>query len=127
MELKTTISACFPDSGPPRGRITRILDISPARPDLFNAAQRVFRSGTPILSYALGASRAARVIFGPFHYISNFSRATEPHAFLFLGIFGVIFGRFSLPRGSETVFFLAGALPPHPRQGAAAPWTPAAP
>ena len=63
--LETTISACFPDFRPLRGRRTRFPDVFPARPDLFDAVWRVFRTETTLFSTAFLAFWAARVISGP--------------------------------------------------------------
>ena len=62
--LKTSISACFPEFRPPRGRGTRFLDMSPPPPDLFGAVLRVYFVFTRVLSTALGASKASPAASG---------------------------------------------------------------
>ena len=80
--MKTTISACFLDFRPLRGRITRFPDVSPARPDLFDAVWRVFRTETQLFSTAFLAFWAARVISGPPATFQT-KRSAELHVFHF--------------------------------------------
>ena len=100
MVLKTVIFVCFPDFHPPRGRRTRLLDISPPPPKLFDVALGGFSGDAQVLSTAFLAFWAARVISGPFHHISCFSHAKRTHAFFIFGDFEttgqVIFRQFSV-------------------------------